>query len=240
MLCVRTIECYNYHKFRERFDMSRRSQLLLSLIINGILVVLACIGAVMSVQSHGSVQSSLLFYTQDSNIFLGIAALIYVIAVCRAICSRTYAVPGWVQKLKYFAVCCVAVTLFVVVFILAPMASSLGGLRWIMLTGCMLYQHLLSPVTAIILFLLFEKQPVLPFRMTLMALIPTLIYAAVLYPLNIADIVDGTYPFLQVRGMSIGMSVLWFFILLVLAYVLAFMIWLLNRKIRVGRMQMRR
>lgn len=211
--------------------MKRKTRLWLSLILNSVLVVLGCIGAAMSVRSHGSVPSSLVFYTQDSNVFLGISAIVYVISAGRAIRTRTYAIPGWVRKMKYFSTCCVAVTFFVVVFILAPMAESLGGLRWLMLTDCMLYQHFLSPVIAIIGFILLEKEPALPFRMTWMALIPTLIYAAVLYPLNIAGVVDGPYPFLQVRSMSIGMSIMWFFVLLALAYVLALLIWLLNRKL---------
>ena len=204
-----------------------------SFIINGILVVLAVIGTVMSVHSHGSVLASMVYYTQDSNLFLGAASLLYAIAQVRAIRHGTGIVPGWIRKMKYFSVCCIAVTLFVVLFILAPMASSLGGLRWILFSGSMLYQHLLSPVIAIAGFLLFEKEPRLPLRMTLYALIPTLVYAAALYPLNIAGVVDGPYPFLQVRNMTVGMSVMWFFIVLVLAYVLAWLIWLFNKKIRI-------
>ena len=215
---------------REHF-MKRKTQLLFTLILNIVLVILACIGAVMSAISHGTVPTSIVFYTQDSNIFLGIASLFYVIAAVRALRSRTYEIPQWVQNLKYYATCCVTMTLVVVVFILAPLVTDRGGLYWIMLTGSMLYQHFLSPVIAILGFALIEKQPSLPFRATWKALIPTLIYALFLYPLNIAGIVDGPYPFLQVGSMSLGMSVLWFFALLALAYVLAWLVWLLNRKI---------
>lgn len=204
---------------------------ILILIINSILVVLSVIGAVGSIQSHGSFAGSAIYYTQDSNLFLGVTSLLYVIASIRALRKREEKIPLWIRRVRYYSICCICVTLFVVLFILAPMAKPLGGLKWILFTDSMLYQHLLSPVIAIAAFLLLEKRPQLRFRETFLALIPTLIYAAVIYPLNIAGIVDGPYPFLQVRNMSIGISVLWFFLVLILAYGLAWLIWLCNRKI---------
>ena len=174
---------------------------------------------------------SLVFYTQDSNLFLGFTSLLYVIVTIRALRNKDAEIPLWIRQVRYFSICCIAVTFFVVLFILAPMAESLGGLRWILFTDAMLYQHFLSPVIAIAAFLLLEKRPELRFRNTFFALIPTLIYAAVIYPLNIAGIVDGPYPFLQVRNMSVAMSVIWFLVVLVLAYGLAWLIWLCNRKI---------
>ena len=210
--------------------MKKDRKILAAIIINAALVILAVIGAAMNIKNRGSFAASLVFYTQDSNIFLGIASLIYAAYSVKGYRNGSYAIPAWVQKMKYYSVCCIAVTLFVVIFILAPMAESLGGLRWLLFSGSMLYQHLLSPVIAIIGFILFEKKPVLLFRSTLYALIPTLLYAAVMYPLNIAGIVDGPYPFLQVRNMSVGMSVLWFFAILALSYLLAWLVWLLNRK----------
>ena len=213
--------------------MKKTTQLLISIILNSALVILSCIGALGSIRNNGSLPASMVYYTQDSNIFLGISSLIYVIAACLAIQNRTYVVPLWVQRLKYLSISCIAVTLFVVIFILAPMASSIGGIRWLLFSGNMLYQHFLSPVIAIIGFLLFEKYPELAFRTTWIALIPTLIYASVIYPLNILAVVDGPYPFLQVHNMSVGMSVMWFFVVLALSYLLAFLIWLINRKVRI-------
>ena len=204
---------------------------ILILIINIILVILAVIGAVGSILEHETAAESIIFYTQDSNIFLGITSLLYVIFSIRALRSKDADIPLWVRKLRYYSICCISVTLFVVLFILAPMAQPLGGLKWILFTDAMLYQHFLSPVIAIAAFLLLEKKPELRFRETFCALIPTLIYAAVIYPLNIAGIVDGPYPVLQVRNMSVGTSVMWFFIVLVLSYILAFLVWLCNRKI---------
>jgi len=207
------------------------NKIIISLIINIILVILAVVGAVGSIQNHGSFPASIVYYTQDSNLFLGVTSLLYAIALVRMIRMKSAGIPVWIRRIRYFSICCIAVTLFVVLFILAPMARSLGGLKWILFTDAMLYQHFLSPVIGIAAFLLLEKEPGLRFRETFYALIPTLVYAAVIYPLNIVGIVDGPYPFLQVRSMSMGMSVMWFFIVLVLSYALAFLIWLCNRKI---------
>lgn len=211
--------------------MESMKKIVLSIVVNSALVVLAVVGAVGSIQNHGSVLESMVYYTQDSNLFLGITSLLYVIALARILRKKATQIPFWIRRLRYFSICCISVTLFVVLLILAPMAKPLGGLKWILFTDAMLYQHLLSPVIAIAAFLLLEKSPELRFKETFYALIPTLIYAAVIYPLNIAGIVDGPYPFLQVGNMSLGMSVLWFFIVLFLSYALAFLMWLCNRKI---------
>ena len=203
----------------------------ITLIINSILVILAVIGAAGSFLDHERITGSLIYYTQDSNIFLGITSLLYVIFLIRALRNKGAGIPLWVRKLRYYSICCISVTLFVVLFILAPMAQPLGGLRWILFTDAMLYQHFLSPVIAIAAFLLLEKKPELRFRETFYALIPTLVYAAVIYPLNIAGVVDGPYPFVQVRNLSVGTSVMWFFIVFALSYVVALLAWLCNRKI---------
>ena len=112
--------------------MKKDKKILAAIIINAALVILTAIGAAMSIESHGSVRASMVYYTQDSNLFLGIASLIYAVYSVKGLRNGSYAVPAWVQKMKYFSVCCIAVTLFVVIFILAPMAESLGGLRWLL------------------------------------------------------------------------------------------------------------
>ena len=213
-------------------NITHRLKMKLSIIINILLVILECIGVPYAIASHGSITSSIVYYTQLSNLFLGVVALIYVIFAIRAVRNGEENVPAWLRKLKYYSICCIAVTLFVVIFILAPMASSLGGLRWILFDGSMLYQHTLAPVIAIAGFLLFERKRDLPFRMTFYALIPTLLYAAVLYPLNIAGVVDGPYPFLQVKKLGFALSAMWFCLLLVLSYILALLVWIPNRKLR--------
>ena len=201
---------------------------------NLILFVLAVVGAVMNI-SNNPAGESFVYYTQDSNIFLGIASGIYCVAAIGAYRRRDYQIPFWVQVLKYLSVCCIAVTFIVVLCILLPMCIPVGLAKWILIEDSKLFQHILSPVIALAGFLLIEHKPELPFKMTFIALIPTCIYAAVIYPLNILRMVDGPYPFLQVYDLGPVMSVVWFFIILAVSYLLAFLVWLGNRKISLNR-----
>ena len=207
-----------------------RSRCYIMIVWNLVLFVLAVVGAVMSM-GNNSGAGSFVYYTQDSNIFLGIASAIYCVAAICTFRRGDYQIPFWVQVVKYLSVCCIAVTFIVVLCILLPMCIPVGMASWILFEDSKLFQHIISPVLALVGFLFVEHEPKLPFKMTFAALIPTLVYAAVIYPLNILKMVDGPYPFLQVHDLGAGMSVVWFFIILAVSYVLALLVWLGNRKL---------
>ena len=211
--------------------MNGKRRMITVFIYNLVLVVLAAIGAGISIHNDGSLAASMIYYTQDSNLLLGVASAIYAGAALRAICRKKYEIPAWVQSLKYIAVSCIAVTFIVVLCIFIPMAIPYGMAGWILFDGAKLFQHTLSPLAAIAGFLLLEHHPEIKFSTTFLALIPTAVYAAVLYPLNIARIVDGPYPFLQVHNLGPVWSVIWFFIILAVSCLAAFLVWGINRKL---------
>jgi hypothetical protein len=202
-----------------------------SLILNIFIVAMEIIGTSLTVKTQGI--SLFQFYTEDSNIFALFACAVCAAYTARNLKSGVSALPRWVKTMKYMATCCLSVTFVVVICILAPMAG-VGGFRIMLLSGSMLYHHLICPVAALISFVFFETDPQLTRKYTYFALIPTGTYAAVAIILNIARVMKGPYPFLRVYEQPVYMSVLWFVVIFGGAYLLAWLILLANRKCSIG------
>ena len=135
---------------------------------------------------EGALQSSGLenfkFYTVLSNVFCGIVALIYLI------CLFAKKDIGKIAALKLAAVCGVAITFAVVAFMFGPLYGFLQFYK-----RGNLHFHLLLPVTAMIEFI-FVKRRKIPFKFTVFAAIPTLIYG-IGYLLNILiNGIGGPWP----------------------------------------------
>ena len=152
--------------------MSRKDHKTFEIILNLIIVIFAVIGIVLMLTSEaeeGALQSSGIenfkFYTVLTNVFCGIVALIYLVCV--------FAKKGTekMAALKLAAVCGVAITFAVVAFMFGPLYGFLNFYK-----RGNLYFHLLLPVTAMIEFIAVKRRK-MPFRYTVFAAIPTLLYA---------------------------------------------------------------
>ena len=101
------------------------------------------------------------FFTVQSNALCAAAALLMCIA------------PGetWVWVLKYAGTAAVTVTMLTVFFFLAP---SMGGLA-VLLKGSELFMHLLTPLAAIVSFVVFERRG-MSFGTALWGLLPVALY----------------------------------------------------------------
>ena len=135
---------------------------------------------------EGALQSSGIenfkFYTVLTNVFCGIVALIYLVCI--------FAKKGTekMAALKLAAVCGVAITFAVVAFMFGPLYGFLNFYK-----RGNLYFHLLLPVTAMIEFIAVKRRK-MPFRYTVFAAIPTLLYA-IGYLLNILiNGLGGSWP----------------------------------------------
>ena len=184
-----------------------------SLIFNVILIILEVIALVICFDALGCID--LTYYTVDSNIFLLISSILYLI-------SRKNP-PKTVQFFKYSSTLSVLITFLVVVFILYPMLDF--DFQFLFLTGPNPYMHVLCPIMAVISFIFFEKNEIENvLKNNLRALYFTLIYAVILISLNILKVVNGPYPFLKVYEQSVLMSVIWIVAILGFALILS---WLL-------------
>lgn len=188
-----------------------RPVLFIAILMNSAVTVLAAIGAVISFRRNG--EGILQYYTMESNLFGAAACAIMAVFLLRKIFSGKD-VPAWATIIKYMSVCCLSVTFFVVVTILAPMNIEKGGYWALLMRDDMLYLHLLCPVLAIVSFLLFDKVPFRTIKMACISLVPTACYATVTTTLNAAYVMAGPYPFLYVHEQPVWMSFMWFALIL--------------------------
>jgi hypothetical protein len=151
-------------------------------ILNIVMVILALIGIFLMVTENGdgTLQSTGLenfkYYTVLSNIFCGIVAAIYLIR------RSDKLIP-----LKLGAVCGVTITFCVVAFMFGPLYGFLQFYK-----RGNLFFHLLLPVVAMVEFIVVRRGKI-PFRYTVIAAIPTLIYGFC-YMTNILINGKGEWP----------------------------------------------
>ena len=108
-------------------------------------------------------KKSLRFFTILSNLFCAVSALLWVL-------SSSY----WAWLLKYVGTVAVTVTLLTVIFFLGPNM----GYRPLF-SGKDLYLHLCGPLLAIVSFCFMECQFALSFSLSLLGILPVIIYGFV-------------------------------------------------------------
>lgn len=175
----------------------------LSLGISGIIIILEIIGGIMSTKMLPIEQ--FMFYTQNSNYFLLLSTLIWVVYLVRYLRSGIQ-VPHFVFLLKYMATCMVALTFIVAMLVLGPM---FGNIPFLMFGGIALYFHTLCPILAILDFLLFERGQQWQMKHVWLAMVPTTAYAVLAIVLNLCRIWHGPYPFLYVYENPVWVSCIW-------------------------------
>ena len=106
---------------------------------------------------------ALRYYTVDSNLLMGIAAIVHLVDGRSAFC----------KILVLTGTATVTLTLLTVVCFLWPMAGMTG-----LFSGTNLYMHLIVPVAAVILLILNEGCAGLPLSSACWSALPTAVYSA--------------------------------------------------------------
>ena len=166
------------------------------------------------------------YYTQDSNILLLIATVIWMGCIIRRLRDGV-PIPRWVRVIKYMATCTVTLTLVVVLAVLTPM--EVDSLPNLLFSGSMLWCHTVCPLLAIVADIFFDSTPDLKISDTAVALLPTALYGIVSVLLNILQIWHGPYPFLYVYEQPLWASLLWAALIVGGAWFLGFLLYRLNR-----------
>ncbi|MCH3971732.1 MAG: hypothetical protein LKE53_03010 [Oscillospiraceae bacterium] len=182
------------------------------------IVVMEIVSACMSWSEHGVRMFT--FYTEDSNLLALAACGVYSYFLIREI-AKGREIPVWATMFKYIGTCCLMLTFLVVVCILAPMLGGARGYQAMLLENSMLYHHLICPLVALASCLFADADPLPVKRAALYAMVPTLVYAAVIIVLNICRALSGPYPFLMVYRQPWWASVLWCVGIIGFAYVIA-------------------
>ena len=170
--------------------MSKHKQKTAEIILNLIIVGLTAAGIILMLTGRpeeGALQSSGIenfkFYTVLSNVFCGIIALVQLIFILLKKDTDK------IRVLKLAAVVGVAITFAVVAFMFGP----LYGYPQFYKRGNLFF-HLLEPLAAIAEFILIRREK-MPFRYTVFAAIPTLLYG-IGYLLNIMiNGIGGPWPY---------------------------------------------
>ena len=122
---------------------------------------------------------SLKFFTSISNILVALASFVMLIFNIKNLTKGTNHYPAWATTFKYLTTVGVAVTFFTVAFFLAPAGPISGKDYFSFYTTNSFFLHFLTPVLAIISFVLFEKMDNFKFTETLWGLLPVVLYAIV-------------------------------------------------------------
>ena len=194
-------------------------RLRVSLALNALIVLLAADGVAQHFSALG--WGMFRYYTLCSNAFLLLACAMCAAYQAAILGGKRLFLPSWASLLKYFAVCTVAVTLFVVVFVLAPMMGGGGMLRHLLFSRSMFAHHFACPLLGIFSLLFADDTYLTDPKLARFALAPTLLYAAVVIVLNLLRVLRGPYPFLYVYEQPVWMSIFWCVVILGLAYALA-------------------
>lgn len=148
---------------------------------------------------------SLKFFTSLSNILVALASFVMLIFNIKNLSKGTNYYPAWATTFKYLATVGVAVTFFTVAFFLAPAGPISGKSFLSFYTANSFFLHFLTPVLAIISFVLFEKMDNFKFSETLWGLLPVVLYAIVYVIMVVIVGSEGGWP--DFYGFTFGGSV---------------------------------
>lgn len=160
------------------------------IILNIIIVVLTVIGMTLMLTgnpSEGALQArgigNFKFYTVLSNVFCGIVALINLILI--AVNKDN----SKLTPLKLGAVCATTITFVIVGFFFGPLY---GWIQFYQRGN--LFFHLIEPVVALVEFLSVKRSGI-PFRYTVYAAVPTLLYGIGYALNNLINGIGGPWPY---------------------------------------------
>lgn len=188
--------------------------------LNALVVVLEIWAIANGIEQRGI--GDFMFYTELSNLFGGLSCAVCLVGEVSELRGKA-PLSGGARMMKFAASCCLLMTFFVVVLVLAPTYNAQGynGYYLMFCVRELPITHFLGPLLVFVSYVLFEADRSMTFKQSLIGFLPTLAYAAVAYPCNIARLWEGPYPFLLVWQMPVWQTIAWFAALVVLSIALA-------------------
>ncbi len=215
--------------------MKSKVKKILSISFTLIATALSLVGIALYVNEYvltdASLVSPYLPFTLNSNIFLAIVGLIFLI-VGSIYMLENKPLPQWLIQLKLAAVTAISVTLITVATFLAPLWG-INDTNIISYQGANLFLHVLAPAVAIIGFVLFDVETKIKWRWTWCSVLPVLIYGGVYIGLifGMQDTKFDIYNFVHEgneKSVNMVRMAIAIAIMLVGSYVLANIWWAIN------------
>ncbi len=196
----------------------------IAFILNIVILILEIVGLLPSIYNHGFLMFT--YYTQDSNFFSLVVSLIFVITALK---NKDREVSGWVKTLRFMATSNLMLTFLIVLTVLWPLSGP-KGIIYLAFRGANLPYHVLCPILSFVSFIWFEDIKRISIGETVRNVIPTLCYAIVAVLLNWLRVIRGPYPFLLVHDQPFFMSVIWFVLILGIAWFIPVVIRLIKNR----------
>ena len=174
-------------------------------------------------------------FTTQSNVIAGITAGIILVYEVLIILKKKDKLPDWLRIVKMVTTTAVTLTLLVVLFYLGFVAIAEGYSYFIMFRNTNICFHLLTPISAILSFILFEGGNKINFKFTFLNLIHMISYS-IFYSINVfthltpegkVDRKYDWYYFVLGENWTFAFVVIG---VLTLTYLIGFSLWILNRK----------
>lgn len=171
------------------------------------------------------------FFTVDSNIFMGIIALMFAIKDIQLLKGKISEISANMYVIKLMATVGVGLTFLTVFGYLGFVVD--GGIV-ALLNNSNLFFHLLIPALSILIFVFCEKTDKLKLKHTFIGIIPVIMYA-VFYLINVfIHMENGIVP-IQFDWYGFARGGVWqiaivFPLMLLIAYLISFTLWKINKK----------
>lgn len=163
--------------------------------------------------------TSLLYYTELSNLLALITSIILVIT------SYKKKMPNYVKILRYIVTVNLLITFLVVLLVLAPN----GNFYNMFFLGSMFEHHLLCPLLSLFSFIFVEDYK-LNKKDIKYPVIISIIYGVILIILNILKVVDGPYPFFRVYNQPLIVSIIYFISMIIGSVIISYLLMLPKKK----------
>ncbi len=133
---------------------------------------------------------ALKYYTVDSNILMGLAALVAAWDAGLAFRGKRKDLSSGCRLFVLAATAGVTLTMLVTIFFLGPTLGRTYGF-FSLFAGSNFFLHLFNPVVSILVLILFERADRVPLRLTPLCLIPTAIYTGYYVAVTLAHMEHG-------------------------------------------------
>ena len=219
----------------------KKNKIIISVIINIsiavatlIVLILGCAGIKFMKGYDSSVDaigvSMFRFFTVQSNMLMGVVALIFAIKEIQLLKGKITQIPMKHYIAKMAATTAVSLTFFVVFAYLGPISK--GG-TVSLLQNSNLFLHLITPVASILTFVLFEKTNTIKFKNTMYGLVPTVLYS-IYYIINLSFHIENgkvstEYDWYWFVQNGIWTAVIVAPMMLGITYIITLIMWKLNR-----------
>lgn len=224
----------------EKRDIKR----LISIIANGLIIVLVIIYLILSLsfEVSGSMMGAgwgiLKYYTTLSNIFAMITSAILLPYQIISFVKKHDVVPVWSLILKLTSTVSVMLTFLISALYLGPINVTNGRSYWEMFSGTTMIVHLIVPLLAFASFCFLESSKEIKFRYSFLGLWTVLTYS-IFYIINYyCHLVEGDglslesrydwYSFFQSE--SILYVIITIIVIFSFTYAISFLLWFLNKK----------